>query len=68
MNCIKRQKDMTPKEKSSRSEGVQYATGERTTTISPRKNEKAGPKQKQCSIVDVSRMKVKSDAVKNSIA
>jgi len=46
MNCIKRQKDMTPKEKPSRSEGVQYATGERTTTISPRKNELAGPKQK----------------------
>ena len=28
MNCIKRQKDMTRKEESPRSEGVQYATGE----------------------------------------
>jgi len=28
MNCIKGQKDMTPKDESSRSEGVQYAIGE----------------------------------------
>ena len=28
MNCIKRQKDMIPKEESPRAEGVQYATGE----------------------------------------
>ena len=38
------------------SEGVQYATGEeqRRTTSSPRKNEVAGPKWKQCSVVDMS--------------
>ena len=39
-----------------RSEGVQYATREeyRAITNSSRKNEVAGPKQKQCSVVDVS--------------
>ena len=39
-----------------RSEGVYCATREKhgTTTHSPRKNEAAGPKQKQCSVVDVS--------------
>ena len=41
---------------SPRSEGFQYATGEewKTTNNSPRKNEAAGPKWKQCSVVDVS--------------
>ena len=28
MNCIKRQRDKTPKDEPLRSEGVQYATGE----------------------------------------
>ena len=39
-----------------RSEGVQYATGEeqRAVTNSSRKNEAAGLKQKECSVVDVS--------------
>ena len=39
-----------------RSEGVQYATGEewRRTTISTKKNEVAGPKWKQRSVVDLS--------------
>ena len=39
-----------------RSEGVQYATGEvqREITNSSRKNEMAGPKQKQHSVSDVS--------------
>ena len=60
---------MIPKDEPHRTEGVQFATGEeRTPTNRFRKNEKAGPKRKQCSIVDVSRMKVKSDAVKNSTA
>ena len=47
---------MTPKGKPSRSEGVQYATGEewRAITKSSRMNEVAGPKWKQCSVVDVS--------------
>ena len=48
MNCTKGQKDMTLKEESPRSEGVQYATGEeqRRTTNSSRKSEAAGPKKK----------------------
>ena len=50
------QKDMTPKDESPRSEGVQYAPGEgwRKTTNSPRKNVAVGPKRKQHSVVDVS--------------
>ena len=56
MNCIKMQKDMTPKDKPPGSEGVQYATGEerKTITNSSRKNEVAGSKQKRCSIMDMS--------------
>ena len=56
MNCIKRQKDMTPKNEIPRSEGVQYATGEkwRTTINSSRKSEAAWPNKKQQSVVDVS--------------
>ena len=56
MNCIKRQKDLTPKDEPLRSKGVQYAIREeqRTTTNSSRKNEAAGAKQKWPSIVDVS--------------
>ena len=46
---------MTQNEESPRSEGIQYATGEewRAITNSSRKNEAAGPKWKQCSVVDV---------------
>ena len=46
MNCIKGQKDMTLKDESPRSEGVQYATGEEWSAItnSSRKNEVTGPK------------------------
>jgi len=46
---------MTPKNKSPRSESVQYAAGEeQRITNSPRMNEAAGPKQVQHSVVDVS--------------
>ena len=40
MNSMKKQKDMTPEDKPSNSEGVQYATGEeqRAATNSSRKN------------------------------
>ena len=56
MDCIKDQKYMTPDHESPRSEGVQYATGEewRRTTNSLKKNEVAGPRWKQCSVVDLS--------------
>ena len=56
MNSMKRQKDMTLKDELPRLVGVQYATGEewRAITSSSRKNEVVAPKQKQCSVVDVS--------------
>ena len=56
MSCIKGQKDMTPRDESPRSEGVQYATGEawRKNTNSPRMNEAVGPKRTRHSVVDVS--------------
>ena len=56
INCVKGQKDMTPKDESPRSEGVQYATGEerRRITNSPRMYEVVGPKWIQQSVVDVS--------------
>ena len=56
VESMKRQKDMTPEDESPRSEGVQYATGEkwRAITNSSRKNGATGPKQEQCSVVDVS--------------
>ena len=74
MNYIKRQKDMTSKDEppthTQTPEGVQYATGKecRTVTKSSRKNEVARPKQKLCSVVDVSVMRVKFNAIKNNIA
>ena len=56
MNIIKRQKDKILKDEPPRFEGVQYAPGgeRRAITNSSRKNEEAGPKQKQCSVVEVS--------------
>ena len=54
-----------------RSECIQYAIGEeqRAITNNSRKNEVAGPMQKQCSAVDISGGESKkSDAVKNNIA
>ena len=52
MNSMKRQKDMTLKDKLPRSVGTQYANGEEWRNNS-RKNEEAEPKQKQYSVVDV---------------
>ena len=53
-----------------RLEGVQYATGEKQTAItnSSRKNEEAGPKQKQCPAVDVSGGESKANSIKKNIA
>ena len=67
---MERQKHITPDDKPPRSECVQYSTGEewKAITNSSRKKEAAEQKQKPCSVVDVSAMKVKPDAVKNSIA
>ena len=70
MNSMKLQKDMTPEDGPLSLEGVWHATGEeqRAITNSFKKNEAAGPKQKWCSVVDVTGDGSKSDAVKNSIA
>ena len=65
MNSMKRQKDMTLKDKFPRSISAQYATGESWRNDSKR-NEEAEPKRKQHSVVDVSGVKVKSNAVKNN--
>ena len=48
MNSMNKQKDMTPEDEPPKSEGVQYATGEKQRAITNRdsKNEAAGPKQK----------------------
>ena len=53
MNSMKRQKDRTLKDELSRSVGAQYATGAEQRKSS-RRNEEAGPKQKQSPVVDVS--------------
>ena len=52
---MKRQDDMTPEDQPPRLEDVQYATGEEWRAINSgyRKDEVTGPKQKQCSVVDV---------------
>ena len=72
MNSMKSQKDMTPGDEPPGLEGVQYATGDEQRAImnSSSKNEAAGPNQKKPPVVDVSGLspKVKSNAVKNSIA
>ena len=53
---MKRQKFRTLEDEPTRSEGVQYATGEeqRAITNSSRKSEEAKSKQKQHTVVDVS--------------
>ena len=63
MNCIKRQKYITPEDEPSRLEGGQCATGEgrRTSTKSSRKNEEARQRGKQCSVEDMSGGGKKSD-------
>ena len=52
MNSMKRQKDMTVKDKLPRWVGAQYATGEELRNNS-KKNEEMEPKQKQLPGVDV---------------
>ena len=51
MNSMKRQKDVTLKDKLTRSVGAQYDTGDLWRNNS-RNNEEMEPKQKQCPIVD----------------
>ena len=67
MNSMKRQKDMTLKDKLPWSVGTQYATGKEWRNNS-RKNEEAKPKWKQCQLWMCLVLEVKSDAVKSNIA
>ena len=67
MNSMKGQKDMTLEDELPKLVGVQYATGEEQGNSS-RKNEKTEPKQKLCSVVDVSRGESEVQCCKNSIA
>ena len=53
MSSMKRQKDMTLRDKFPRVARAQYAT-EEEQRYSSRRNEKAEPKQKQCPVLDVS--------------
>ena len=82
MNCIKKQKDMTPKVESPRWEGVQYATGEKRRTITleripfypgakkiaPGRMKWLRQSRNDTQLWMCLLMKVKSDVVKNSIA
>ena len=56
MNSIKREDDLIPEEECPTLEVVQYATGGKLRAITDRarKKEEAGPKQKWCSVVDLS--------------
>ena len=67
VNSMKRQKDMTLKDKLPRLVGAQYAMGDQWKNNST-KNEETEPKQKQHPVLDVTVMEVKSDAVKSNIA
>ena len=70
MNCIKGQKDMTPKNESPRSKGVQYATGEewKRTTNSPERMKRWGQSGNDAQFWMCLVMKIKSDAAKKGIA
>jgi len=65
MNSMKRQKEMTMKDEISRLVGTQYASGEEWRNSS-RMNGEMEPKQKQCTVVDMSGDKVMSNAVKSN--
>ena len=62
MNCIKRQKDMTPKGESSMSEDIQYATK------APERMKQLGQSGNDAQLWIYQVMEVKSDTAKNSIA
>ena len=64
---MKSQKDRTLKDELPRSIGAQCATGDQWRN-NPRKNEEAGPKQKQHPVVDVTGDRNKSNATKGNTA
>ena len=70
MNCKKRQTDMIPEDETLRSEGVQYATGEeqRAITIAPERMNWLGQRRNNAPLWMCLVVKVKSNAVKNSVS
>ena len=67
MNNMKRQKDMTLKDKIPMLVGAQYTTGEEWRN-NTRKNEETEPKWKQHPVVDVTGYGSKVQRCKNNIA
>ena len=67
MNSMKRQKNMTLKDKLPRLVGAQYATGKEWRNNS-RKNEKKESKQKHHPVLDVTGNASKVHAIKSNIA
>ena len=70
MNCVRGQKDTTPKAESPRSEGVQYATGQSRGEglMAPERMKRLGQSGNDAQLWMCLVMKVKSDVAKNSIA
>ena len=68
MDSMKRQKDMTLKDESPGSEGVQYATGEERRTITPERMKQLGQSRNNSQLWMCLLVKVKSDAIKSNIA
>ena len=67
MNSMKRQKDVTLKDKLTRSVGAQYATGEEWRN-NLRKNEEMEPSENNTQLWMWLVVEIKSGAVKNTIA
>ena len=69
-NSMKKQKDMTPENEPLRSECVQYATGEeqRAITIAPERMNWLGQCRNDAQLWMCLVVKVKSNAIKNSIS
>ena len=66
MNSMKRQKDMTRKDKPPKLVDAQYTTGEKWTNKS-RKNERQSQSENNTQLWMWLVMEVKSDAIKNNI-
>ena len=70
MNCIKSQKDMTPKDELSREDSVQYVTGEEWKQLlrAPERKKLVGLSRNHAQLWMCLVMKIKSGAVRNNIA
>ena len=69
LNCIKRQKDMIPKDESPRLEGIQYVTkSEGQLVIAPERMKPLGQSRNDTKLWMCLVMKVKSDSVERNIS